>query len=187
MAVRNAPESPGSRPRFRSFRAKLILLVAIAVSAPVLLTCAILGFQLNQQARKQFGNGLSANLATFSLILQDSERALFEGLKRTAADNTLQITLDLDMRSQLSNYTEAQRQVLGISFLGVYDQNSNAIAFSRDEQRGTSGNWRLQSSGEVAGDDCVAARAMPSSKSSTAMEPFTWFQSFSCSKPPIPV
>jgi hypothetical protein len=62
------------------------------------------------------------------------------------------------MRSQLSNYTEAQRQVLGISFLGVYDKNSNAIAFSGGDQRGTPGNWRLQGSDEVAGDDCVAAR-----------------------------
>jgi hypothetical protein len=69
MTVRDAPQSAVRRPRFRSFRAKLILLVAIAVSVPVLLTCVILGFQLNQQARKQFGNGLSANLATFSLIL----------------------------------------------------------------------------------------------------------------------
>ena len=86
---------------------------------------------------------LAANLETFALILQDTEKNLFDGLKRTAADNTLQITLDLEMRSQLTNYIEAQRRVLGINFLGVYDGKSGAIAFSGGEQNAGLKEWRL--------------------------------------------
>ena len=149
------------RPRFRSFRAKLLLLVALAVSLPALLTCVILGFQLDRQARAQFANGLAANLETFSLILQDNERDLVDGVKRMAADNTLQVTLDLDMRSQLTKYIEEQRQVLGITFLAVYDKDSGAIAFSGGAQDATLGStfgkWQLGTAGETGGEDCVAA------------------------------
>src|SRR5690349_2604304 len=100
--------------RRRSFKTKLMLLVALAVVLPALFTCLILGFQLNRQARNLFANGLAANLETFALVLQEAERNVSEGLTRIAADNTLQVTLDLEMKSQLNKYIEAQRQVLGI-------------------------------------------------------------------------
>src|SRR5664280_2147236 len=110
------------RPRFRSFRSKLMLLVALAVSVPALLTCVILGIQLDRQARTLFANTLNASLETFSLILQANERNLHEGLTRAATDNTLQITLDLEIKAQLTKYIETQRQVLRIAFFGVYDR-----------------------------------------------------------------
>ena len=50
--------------RRRSFKTKLMLLVALAVTLPALLTCLILGVQLNRQARDLFANGLAANLET---------------------------------------------------------------------------------------------------------------------------
>jgi signal transduction histidine kinase len=143
------------RPRLRSFKAKLLLLVAVAVSVPALLTCTILGLQLDTQARALFAKGLAANLETFSLILQDSDRNLFDGVKRAAADNTLQITLDLEMKSQLQQYLEAQLPVLGIAFIGVYDKNFRAIALTRGEA--DLGQWRLETAKDAAGAPCVAA------------------------------
>jgi hypothetical protein len=116
-------------PRRRSFKTRLMVLVALAVAVPALLTCLILGVQLNRQARDLFANGLSANLETFALVLQDAERNVFEGLTRMASDNTLQVTLDLEMASQLNGYSEAQRQVLGIAFVAVYNADSKNIAF----------------------------------------------------------
>src|ERR1700675_1953614 len=117
-------------PRFNSFRARLMVLLALAVSVPALLTCLILGIQLDRQARTLFANTLAASLETFSLIMRDNERNLNEGLARAATDNTLQITLELEIKSQLTKYIEAQRQVLHIAFLGVHDRNANIIAFS---------------------------------------------------------
>jgi signal transduction histidine kinase/CheY-like chemotaxis protein len=145
------------RPRLRSFRTKLLVLVALAVSVPALVTCLILGYQLDRQARTQFANGLAANLETFSLILQDTQTNLYEGLIRTAADNTLQITLDLDIRPQLAKYLETQRQVLRMTFLGVYGRQAQSIAFSASEQDAQQGPWRLAAAGEPAGP-CAVTR-----------------------------
>src|SRR6202158_2190262 len=94
-------------PRRCSFKTKMLVLVALGVHAPALLTCLILGIQLDRQARNLFANGLSANLETFALVLQDAERNVFEGLTRKASDNTLQVTLDLEVSSQLNGYSEA--------------------------------------------------------------------------------
>ncbi len=144
-------------PPFRSFRTKLLVLVAVAVSVPALLTCLILGYQLDREARTQFANGLAANLETFTLILQDTQNNLYEGLVRTAADNTLQVTLDLDIRPQLARYLETQRQVLRMTFLGVYGRQSQAMAFSGTEQETQQGRWRLAAEGE-GGGSCVVTR-----------------------------
>ncbi len=126
------------------------------MSVPALLTCLILGYQLDRQARTLFANGLLASLETFSLILQDNERNLYEGLKRAATDNTLQITLDLEIKAQLTKYIEEQRQVLSIAFLGVYDRASRAMAFSSDPGAQV-GQWKLVESGSY-GEGCVATR-----------------------------
>jgi signal transduction histidine kinase len=148
----------GGKGLFRSFRAKLMMLVAVAVSVPAVLTCLFLGNRLYEQARELFANNLSANLETFSLILQDNERNLFDGLIRTAADNTLQITLDLEIKAQLTKYIEAQRQVLGISFLSVFDRNSQIVALSRSENYSNSPVWRLGAASEHGSVDCVGER-----------------------------
>jgi signal transduction histidine kinase len=147
--------------RRRSFKSKLMLLVAMAVALPALLTCLILGIQLNRQARDLFANGLSANLETFALVLQDAEKNVFEGLNRMASDNTLQVTLDLEMSSQLSAYIEEQRHVLGIAFVAIYNADSRDIAFSGVEKDATLGRWRFAAKGEPSGAGCVVAREQP--------------------------
>ena len=140
----------------RSFKTQLMLLVALAVVLPALFTCLILGTQLNRQARNLFANGLAANLETFALVLQDAERNVSEGLARMAADNTLQVTLDLEMKSQLNKYLEAQRQVLGMSFVGVFNAESRVVAFSGAETE--TARWRFAGRGEAPGAGCAVSR-----------------------------
>jgi signal transduction histidine kinase len=144
--------------RRRSFKTKLMLLVALAVTLPALLTCLILGVQLNRQARDLFANGLAANLETFALVLQDAERQVFDGVTRMASDNTLQVTLDLEMKSQLNSYVGAQRDVLGIAFVAVYNADLGNIAFSGVDKDATLGNWRFAASGQPTEADCLVAR-----------------------------
>jgi signal transduction histidine kinase len=134
-----------------------MVLVALAVSVPALVTCLILGYQLDRQARALFANGLAANLETFSLVLWDTQTNLYEGLIRTAADNTLQLTLALDIRPQLARYLETQRQVLRTTFLGVYGRQSQSIAFSASEQDLGPERWRLATPAEPGGP-CVVTR-----------------------------
>jgi PAS domain S-box-containing protein len=156
LRMANAADSaPHQR---RSFKTRLMLLVALAVALPALFTCLILGFQLNRQARDLFANGLSANLETFALVLQDAERKVSEDLTRIASDNTLQVTLDLDMSSQLNKYIETQRQVLGIAFVAVYNADSRNVAFSGTEKDATLAQWRFAANGEPSGVGCVVAR-----------------------------
>jgi signal transduction histidine kinase/DNA-binding response OmpR family regulator len=152
----NAAESKPHRRR--SFKTRLMVLVALAVALPALFTCLILGIQLNRQARNLFANGLSANLETFALVLQDAEKNVSGGVARMASDNTLQVTLDLEMASQLNKYIEAQRQVLGIAFVAVYNADSRNVAFSGTEKDATLGQWRFSANGEPNGASCVVAR-----------------------------
>jgi adenylate cyclase len=148
-------------PRRRSFKTRLMLLVALAVAVPALLTCLILGVQLNRQARDLFANGLSANLETFALVLQDAERNVFEGLTRMASDNTLQVTLDLEMSSQLKGYSDGQRQVLGIAFVAVYNADAKNIAFSGTDKDAALGRWHFAANVEPDGVGCAVAREQP--------------------------
>jgi signal transduction histidine kinase len=134
-----------------------MILVALAVSVPAVITSLILGYQLDRQARTLFANGLAANLETFSLILQEVQTNSFEGLTRTAADNTLQVTLDLDIRPQLTRYLETQRQLLRMSLLGVFSRDSQSIAFSEGEPDKHEGHWRLARSAG-GGGQCVVSR-----------------------------
>jgi signal transduction histidine kinase len=143
--------------RFRSFRTKLLVLVAIAVSVPAVLTCVILGRQLDRQARASFASGLSSNLETFALILQDTQTRLDEGLARAATDNTLQVTLDLDIRAQLNKYIDGQRQALRTAFLSVYDRNFRPIAFSGVDKDAIPGQWHVEEKREP-GRTCLATR-----------------------------
>ncbi len=135
----------GSKPRLlrlSSFKSKLILLVALAVALPALATCVVLGIELNKQARTLFANGLQSNLETFSLLLSEQERNLVEGVRRGAADNTLQVTLDLEIKAQLARYVESQREVLGIEFLGAYDRNGRQSAAAAGD-RSQAADWKL--------------------------------------------
>jgi signal transduction histidine kinase/DNA-binding response OmpR family regulator len=154
-AADNAPA-----PR-RSFKTKLMVLVALAVALPALLTCLILGYQLNRQARNLFANGLAANLETFALVLQDAEKNVSEGLTRMASDNTLQVTLDLEMKSQLNGYIAEQRQVLRIAFVAVYNADSRNVAFSGADKDATIGQWHFARGGEATGAGCAVAREQP--------------------------
>lgn len=129
----------------------------VAVAIPALSTCLFLGFELDRQARTLFASRLAANLETFSLVLAGVEQNLFDGVRRAAADNTLQITLDLEIGAQLTKYVEAQRQVMGIDSIGVYGKNSQIIAASGSGQ-GSNPQWQLSEQPADAGAACIASR-----------------------------
>jgi class 3 adenylate cyclase len=111
-----------------------LALVAVAASLPALVTCVVLGIQLNEKARSVFANGLQANLETFALVMRDVERNLVEGVRRTAADNTLQVTLELEIRPQLAAYMETQRKILNVDFLAAYNKEGHLSAVARAPQ-----------------------------------------------------
>jgi hypothetical protein len=156
--ARARPETAStSRRRFRSFKTKLTLLVALAVAVPTLVACLLLGGQLDRQTRAIFASNLAANLETFALILQDSEDSLVKGVTRTASDNTLQLTLDLGITAQLTRYLDRQRKVIGIDFLAAYQPDARLMAFSAEAEQPGRGQWRLAGPADEPGADCAAA------------------------------
>lgn len=157
VALQNAAARRPTR-RFRSFKTKLTLLVALAVVVPSLFACLILGGQLDRQTRDIFANNLAAQLETFSLILQDSEDSLAKGVTRMAADNTLQITLDLGIAGQLTRYLDKQREILDIDFLATYQPDARLTSFSAEVGQPGGAQWRLTGSADTSGLDCAVAQ-----------------------------
>ena len=71
-----------------------------------------------------FANGLAANLETFSLILQEIQTNSFEGLTRTAADNTLQVTRRSRHPAATDEISRNPAPGSAQTFLGVYRRQS---------------------------------------------------------------
>ena len=140
----------------RSFTGKLTLLVGVAVLIPLLSASLILGRQLNRQARSLFAIQLTASLETFSLILHSMEENLDKSLPRTAADSTLQVTLDLEIVPQLQSYINKQRVVLGLSFLAVADAQDRLIGYAGLDDLGAVPPWGLLMSLIVAVEPSIS-------------------------------
>jgi signal transduction histidine kinase/CheY-like chemotaxis protein len=148
---------PRRTARTHSFKARLLALVAVAVALPVLLSSVLLGHQLDRQARAAFTHELAAKLAMVATTLQDAGANVAGGVARAASDNTLQITLDLGMASQLARYVELQRGVLDLAHLIVYDAGGRLMAASASAAVPLGVQWRLGDAPAGGQADCVAS------------------------------
>ncbi|MBW2603974.1 MAG: HAMP domain-containing protein [Deltaproteobacteria bacterium] len=110
-----------------SFRGKLTALVTAAILLPMIISSILLGSMLEKQFRTSFENRLKAGLETFHLILGNKEKELVQGLSRMASDNTLQMTLELEIVPQLRKYLESHIDVLGFSTLIVFDAQKQLV------------------------------------------------------------
>ncbi len=113
-----------------SFRGKLVSLVVCAILLPMIVSSLLIGGMLDRQLRLSFDNRLEAGLETFSLIISSKEKELIDGLSRTASDNTLQMTVGLEIVPQLRKYLDAQTKVLGFSSLIIADTQKRVVASS---------------------------------------------------------
>jgi HAMP domain-containing protein len=111
-----------------SFKGKLTALVMTAILLPMIVSGLLLGGMLERRLRASFESRLKAGLKTFSLILNNKEKELIQGLSRIASDNTLQITLELGITPQLRKYLETQIEVLRFSTLIVADAQKQVVA-----------------------------------------------------------
>jgi len=111
-----------------SFRGRLTALVMTAILLPMIIASLLLGGMLERRLRESFESRLEAGLKTFSLILNNKDKELVQGLSRIASDNTLQITLELGIVPQLRKYLETQIEVLRFSTLIVADAQKQVVA-----------------------------------------------------------
>lgn len=110
-----------------SFRRKLTLLVACAILLPMLITSLLLGDMLDEKLQESFASRLEASLETFSLILENRQNTLDQSLFRIASDNTIQMTLDLEILPQLKRYLDRQLEVLPLSSLVIVSTEKRVI------------------------------------------------------------
>ncbi len=120
---------------FKTFKGNLVSIVIAAILLPMVLSNLVMGLMFGSQFRDMFKNRLDAGLQSFSLILENQQHDLIRGLGRIASDNTLQMTLQLEIIPQLQKYLTYQRSVLGFSSVVVVDENQKIIAAAGESDR----------------------------------------------------
>ena len=113
---------------FKSFRGSLTTLIIFAILVPLIASGTIFGVMLDNQLRAIFENRLTAGLKTFSLVFTHRQQDLIRGLKSIASDNTLQMTLELDIVSQMKKYLASQIGVLKFAGVCISDSEKTIIA-----------------------------------------------------------
>ncbi|MCP4550053.1 MAG: response regulator [bacterium] len=116
--------------RPKSFLNKLTLLMLLAVGLPLLSSSLLFVGILGRRLEDSFEQRLTADLEIISLIFNSRERELLRGVSRLSADNTLQVTLNHNVVSQLNRYLDHHRETMGLSGLAVYDPDGRLIGGS---------------------------------------------------------
>lgn len=112
----------------------LTLLLGLLFLLPALVAGVILWQTLSRQIYANYEQRLTTGLKTFELVLNSSYRNLQSALTRIATDNTLRVTMELEILPQLRRYLKAQYQVSGIDYLTLFDRSGKMTAgFSKGE------------------------------------------------------
>ncbi len=85
-------------------RGGLTLLLVFTILLPAVVASQILWYTLTKQIYASYEKRLATGLQTFELILNGSYRTLQDAVSRTAADNTMRITMELEILPQLRRY-----------------------------------------------------------------------------------
>jgi PAS domain S-box-containing protein len=110
-----------------SFKGKLTVLVITAILLPLIISGVLFQNLLGKQLETILENRLISELKSFSLVLKNHTEELNRGLSKLASDNTIQMTLNLEIFSQLEKYLEAQMKVLNFSTIEIYDNDAELI------------------------------------------------------------
>lgn len=95
------------------------MLLVFAILLPALIASQIMWHTLTEQIYASYEQRLTTGLQTFKLMLDGSHRTLQDTVSRTAADNTVGITMELEIVPQLRRYLQSQSEVSSVDFLTV--------------------------------------------------------------------
>jgi len=140
-------------------------LAATIMLVPVLLVAVVLWHAFATQIDDSFEKRLTANLNLFELAVEHSLDGFRRSLSRLAADNTIQVTMDLDIRPQLKRYLSSQFEVSDMVFIAVADLAGETLAVvgGHDDATSTCGfNGGKPSEGvAVSAGRLLVTRALP--------------------------
>ncbi len=110
-------------------RRKPVALAAVLMMLlPVLLVAGVLWRTFATQVDDSYEKRISANLNIFELAVDQGLDDFRRALSRLTADNTIQVTVDLDIRPQLKRYLSSQFDVSDFNFVTVTDREGQMLA-----------------------------------------------------------
>ena len=114
-----------------SFKGKLTLLIIAAILLP-LLTAALIARQvLQERLHRAFSAELEAGLGTITLLLRWIEQDVVTEIVRIAGNDIVEEQLALGTVPELKKMLTAQRKVIDLALLAVFDVNYERVASSK--------------------------------------------------------
>jgi diguanylate cyclase (GGDEF)-like protein/PAS domain S-box-containing protein len=113
-------------------RRHIAVFAVTAVITPALIVAAVLWHVFAKQIDSSHEKRLRASLQTFELLLRERQRDLKDSLSKLAADNTVRVTMDLDIRPQLERYLHTQFAVSNLDFVRAADKEGTLLAAAGD-------------------------------------------------------
>ncbi|MCP3870785.1 MAG: EAL domain-containing protein [Gammaproteobacteria bacterium] len=113
-------------------RSVLPLLLVSTILLPAVVASQILWTTLTEQIYDDYEKRLATGLQTFELLLTSSFRTLHDTVSRTAADNTVRITMELEILPQLRRYLHSQNQASSVDFLTVAKPDGQMLLSAED-------------------------------------------------------
>ena len=104
------------------------MVAVVMMLLPVLLVAAVLWRTFATQVDDSYEKRLTANLNLFGLAVDQGLDDFRRALSRLTADNTIQVTVDLDIRPQLNRYLSSQFDVSDFDFVAVTDREGQVLA-----------------------------------------------------------
>ncbi|MGD1983563.1 MAG: diguanylate cyclase, partial [Chromatiaceae bacterium] len=110
---------------------------ALALAAGMLLPALVVAYLLwqgfVQQIDESHRKRLSTSLNILELVISKGLEDYRAALSRLAADNTLQVTMGLDIRPQMRRYLRTQFELSEFEYVGVFDLDGNEMVWVGDQ------------------------------------------------------
>lgn len=104
------------------------IILGTIIFLPALFVGFVLWHFLSGQIEDGYQKRLETSLKIFELTLENQLKGTEDFITRFAADNTLQVTIDLDIRPQLKKYLASQFSLTEMTFVQIIDTQGHVLA-----------------------------------------------------------
>ncbi|MES9832646.1 MAG: EAL domain-containing protein [Candidatus Thiodiazotropha sp. DIVDIV] len=143
----------------------VIFLAMLLMLLPAILVAVVLWQTFSHQIDNSYEKRLIANLSVLELAIGRSVSDFRNALTRLSADNTLQVTVDLDIRPQLKRYLTSQFDISDFSHIQIASNDGKPLVTVGRESDANSGcRYAENSTTEVmhaSGNYLFLSRSVP--------------------------
>lgn len=167
-----APIPPGGREEWdvrvrQGVRRKGLLppLLVAAMLLPVLVVAGILWQTFSEQIEDSASKRVNTSISVLELAIERGVEDFRRSLARLATDNTLQVTVNLDIRPQLRRYLSGQYEISDYAYLEVANSKGVPLATLGNQDQARMGcSYReggLEEQLVAAGEQLLLSRRIP--------------------------